>query len=479
MRMYKYIGGIALALSLGACSDKLMDRLNEDVNNAKDVPALNMLGTVIVESSFGTAGTDIAWCSSVLIEHNAGTFGQMRDLDKRVSATDAVILNNNWNAVYGNLMVLKDIIKKCSPDGSEPQNKVVLGIAQLLTAYNLAIVTDIWGQVPWVEALQGADLKQPKYDKQSFIYKDVIVKYINEAIVNLKVPIGKDEASKFASQDLIYGGNQTKWVKAAWGLKARYYLHMMKVVPGAMDTVLKCIPNSFAGTDEGFVFNKYEDTQIGAAPWYQFFNDRGLLGVSATLYDLMNARKDPRIPVYFTNDAGKVDPAPSGEAVESQKGSLYSVSNNSQDPLAPTPLMTYHELRFIEAEVLARTGKDFRPALKEAIGASFEFHKMTRAEADLYYTAEVLTRLGTTANDNLKEIMTQKYIAFFEGEAIEGYNDVRRTQIPAMRNPFNTNPVFGFPERFPYAQVEFTANPDNVPRINVYKSKIWWAGGTE
>ncbi|HOU75380.1 MAG TPA: SusD/RagB family nutrient-binding outer membrane lipoprotein, partial [Tenuifilum sp.] len=74
---------------------------------------------------------------------------------------------------------------------------------------------------------------------------------------------------------------------------------------------------------------------------------------------------------------------------------------------------------------------------------------------------------------------TQKYIALYEHEAIEAYNDYRRTGIPAMHNPNNT--TVGFVNRFPWALSEVSSN-QNVPQTElnyIYTTKVWWAGGDE
>ena len=75
--------------------------------------------------------------------------------------------------------------------------------------------------------------------------------------------------------------------------------------------------------------------------------------------------------------------------------------------------------------------------------------------------------------NELKEIITQKYISFYEYEAIEAYNDYRRTGFPVMHNP--NNATVGFVNRFPYALSETSSNPENVPVIDVFKDKVWWA----
>jgi hypothetical protein len=61
---------------------------------------------------------------------------------------------------------------------------------------------------------------------------------------------------------------------------------------------------------------------------------------------------------------------------------------------------------------------------------------------------------------------------------MEAYNDYRR--VPAfliLNNPQNA--TVGFVWRFPYGISEVSANPANVPDIDVYSDKTWWAGGEE
>ena len=72
----------------------------------------------------------------------------------------------------------------------------------------------------------------------------------------------------------------------------------------------------------------------------------------------------------------------------------------------------------------------------------------------------------------------QKYIAFYEFEAIEAYNDYRR--VPAFLTLNNPNNITtGFVWRFPYGISEVSSNPDNIPDIDIFTNKTWWAGGVE
>ena len=81
------------------------------------------------------------------------------------------------------------------------------------------------------------------------------------------------------------------------------------------------------------------------------------------------------------------------------------------------------------------------------------------------------------AGNELNEIMIQKYIAMYEAEAMESYHDYRRTGIPTMNNP--NNATVGFVNRLPFALSEESSNGANVPSVNIYSEKVWWAGGQE
>lgn len=461
---YLFIASAAL-LTLGGCSEDLMDSINHERNDATDMTAVNMLPAVEIKTAFETAGTDLAWYASVYVEHSAGTWGQHSTADKRVAQNDASIFGNNWNSTYDILKTLKVIENKCSVGGIEEGNNKVLGMAQVLTAYNLGVLTDLFGDVPFSEALQGAVNMQPKFDKQQDLYA-FIQSHLDEAIVNL-AKAGLNPASK----DYFYSGNTAQWIKAAWALKARYYLRLSNVDANASTKALTCMATAFASNADGFVFAKYEDSAIGENPWFQFLNDRTHLSVSKNIHDVMNTRNDPRMSEYFDMTSGS-EWAANGLADQNQGGRYY-VSLISQDNVAPTPIMTYHELKFIEAEAKFRTGAaDWKNSLQQAIAANFAYHGST-ADAAAYFTAEVDPRL--TAGNEIQEIITQKWIALYEAEAIESYNDYRRTGFPVMTNPLNLTATAGFVNRFPYGISEVSSNGANVPDIDVFKDKVWWA----
>jgi hypothetical protein len=475
MKTFKIMLLAIFPLLIVTCSEDKMDEINKERNNALEMSTRSMLPDVILKSAFEATGTDLAWYASVYIEHSAGTWAQSADQDRRAGQTDGTLMNNLWNGIYDNLNTLKDILEKTESDGSEPDAMFERGIAQILTAYNLALITDMWGECPWAEALQGAEILQPKYDKQSVIYPQ-IQQYLSDAITILS-----GVTSVNVAEDYIYGGDAEAWIKAAYSLKARYAMRLTNVDTDAATDALTFLADGFE-EGENFLFDAYEATASGENPWYQFYFDRSHLSISQTLFNLMQDRNDTiRMAAWFELiliDGDSIyNPAPSGEANETQ-GGVYSTSLiTANGRTTPTPMMTYHEVKFIEAEALFRTGgAGWQTALGEAIVAAFEYHGLDPVDATNYFTNDVTPLL--TAGNELKEILTQKYIAMFEHEAMEAYNDYRRVpSFLTLNNP--NNATTGFVWRYPYPTSEESSNSANIPEINIFSDKTWWAGGTE
>ncbi|BDX38753.1 hypothetical protein CYCD_21080 [Tenuifilaceae bacterium CYCD] len=462
-----------------ACSEDAMDDVNEEKNDALEMDAKNLIPDAIVKSAYETTGTDMAWYTSVYIEHNAGTWGQAYDEDHRKTSNSSQTLNNSWNELYDVMNICHTIILKTDPTtGTEKENYWCRGVAQILMAYNLSVATDMWGEIPYDEAFMGMANLKPKYQNQSEIYP-IVQGLLDDGIANMTLATSD---SKYADKDLIYGGDRASWIKAAYSLKARYYLRLSNRNANAATNALTALANGFTSMDEEMLFTGYVDDLPNANPWGEYWYSRDHNSISVNFYNILDSRNDPRIPWLVLD--GSMGPAPSGESQQSQGGYYQSaLSCQGYGWTAPTPLITYHELLFIETEAKFRTGDaTWTTSLQNAIAAAFayigdRYWGESVGDPAAYYTAEVAPRL--TAGNELNEIMTQKYIAMFEAQSMEAYNDYRRTGIPTMTNPFNSNTNYGFVNRFPYAYSEVSNNPANVPSINVFTSKVWWAGGSE
>jgi len=466
----------SLSLALFSCSEDVMQRINENKNNPSNVAAKLIITDVINSTSFSITGTDFALYASVYVEYNVGTYNQMYNAEIRVGEpSSATTYNNAWVAVYANLLNLKTIIEKCSPGGEEENNTVVLGMAQILTAYNLAMLTDLMGDVPWTEALQPGIIWKPKLDSQQSIY-DEVNQLITDAIANLQKTTTVPSIGK---QDPLYGGKAKSWLKFAYGLKARYAMRLSKVKPD-YNAVIDAANNSFASKSEEAAWKISGITN----PFNQFFIDRDYFGASQSLHDKLTDRNDPRDAVYFEPypGTGEIIFAPNGSP--DQKQGFYGISAQATSTAtAPVYLMSYHELEFLKAEAYARNNDlvNAKTHLQNAITTSFTNNGLTAADAADYYTNTVAPKL-VNQTETLKEIMVQKYLGLFETEGVETYNDIRRLKAMGQGDFIQLANTKPFPLRYAYGFDDVTNNPNVRDAYGdgtyVYSENVWWAGGT-
>ena len=465
---------------MSSCSEKVMDDINKDVNDPTEMGSRLIITDAMTSTAFSVTGTDFTFYASIYIEQNVGTWGQFYNAEIRsAEPTNSTTYNNTWDATYQTLYNLKVIIDKCSTGGSEEGNYHTLGIAQVLTAYNLAILTDVMGDVPWSEALKPGEIFTPLLDQQEDIYVQVF-NLLDDAIANL------DKDSEFPSlgaQDLIYGGDIDLWKKFAYGLKARYTMRLSYRTPAYAD-VISFASQSFSSSAEQAEF-VYNGTTTNS-PFYQMFLDRDYYGASQSLHDKLVERNDPRDNVFFKpypgTEGNGIVFAPNGNPNQIQ--GYYSISAISTNT-APTYLLSYHEIEFLKAEAYVRLNDitDAEASLREGVVAAFQKVNigLSATDADDYFDNNVAAKF--TANP-LSEIMNQKYLAFYEEEALEAYNDYRRLRamgdnIINLENPLNSTL---FPLRYTYGSDDVTTNPNIDTAYGdgtyVYSENVWWAGGT-
>lgn len=485
MKKIKYIVlGLLGTFLLQACSEDKMDEINKNVNNPLDVESKFILTDVITASAFSVTGADLSFYSGVYTEMSAGVSGQMNNAFKRNGEPQlASTYNNSWVNLYAQLLSLKIIIEKCSEGGKEAGNTQTLGIAQVLYAYNLAVLTDLFGDVPLSEALQPGVVFQPKLDKQEDLYK-IIFEKLNAGIANL------DKTSEYPNvgkQDIMFGGSNAKWTAVANGLLARYTMRL-SLRKADYQAVIDYVDASFTSESSSFSLRNSSIPN----PYYLFDRDRGDLASAKSFYDLLisNGPEDVRADAFFE----PIQIVPGGPEVlnffdnsdlESTIGvGVYSPSG-LLSPTNPIYMLSYHELLFLKAEAQARLGQD-GPALatlKDAVVAAFTKNQsvsFTAAEANAYTD----TFGALTGKPLLKKIMNEKYISFYENEAIEAYNDIRR--LKAMGEGDLIKLVHPQPNKFPlrfgYGGTDVSANQNVRAAFGdgsyVYTENVWWAGGT-
>ncbi len=474
--MKKYISifsVLLLMLFTLSCSDEIMDEIDTDPNNPTDVPISMLMSGCTAATPYWVTGTTLAWYSSIFVEHTCGAHGQMRDADRRANI-NSQLSENSWAfQIYPRLLPdLKIIVEKGSAGGSEEGKWIDVGIAKVLQAYTFLASTDTWGRIPYSEATLGAENRKPAYDTQESIYS-AIMNLLDDAISDLQ----KENISTTGGEDYIYGGDPDAWILAAYSLKARYANRLSNVDPtGSAAIALADAANGFSSSLDDFTFDNWANDLGHENTWFQEENERRHHAISVTFYNILDEVNDPRIPLFITQVNGEYVPAQNGTSEEDQAGTIYSrMSEHVIFATAPLPIMTYAELKLIEAEChLRKAAPDATAALAaytEGLEAALFQAGVDSSAVEAYFAQpEVLP--ADAANLTMEMIYKQKYIHLWPYGAVEAYAEWRRTGYPTMTNPFET------PRRFPYPQNEISGNAENVPDVTPYNG-VWWDDGTE
>ncbi len=496
---------IAGLLGLAGCKDFL--EVNIDPNRTASNPPNLILPSVEASLGFNTGG-EVGRFTLLFSQQLAAQAG------RQTEAWDAYVLqptevNNLWRGAYyaGVLADIEEILK------AQNVSPVYAGIAKALKAYTYSVATDLWGDVPFTEAIQGTDNPQPKPDPSQQVYPRLIT-LLDEAITDLRKT--SPLSAPTSTDDYIYGGNAIRWVKFANTLKLRLYLHMLNV-PGFDAAPVRAFLTATPAAD--FMTSVTDDFQLRfdliarrQNPIHQFILDRqDDITTGATLVDLMNRKRDPRRAAYFT-------PAPFSPALLAapplsdslgyrglRNGTAGGGVNNSFSRLhayvrgavtstaippgptllvsglayagnAPVPMLLFSEYNFIRAEMALRYGLpgNAEEFYRAGIAASHTDAGVPAALATAYLASPAGT-LGT-GDAALRKLIEEKYVANFM-VPLEPWNDWRRTGFPGLfAIPAGVSPGNGgrVPRALPYPQQEVDANPNLKQRTTLSERAVFW-----
>ena len=372
--------------------------------------------------------------------------------------------------------------------------KFYQGIAKIMEAHEMAVLVDLYGDVPYSTAFDLTGNIRPAYDKGEAIYK-ALLPLIDEGLALIKGATGND--ASIATQDILFKANKTNWAKFANSLKLRLLIHTTKVstfnIPGEIAKIV--------AEGSGFLGNGLSASVqpvFTADKPNPYYNSHLFLlnGNEADNYNrannfslnLLNSLSDPRAQRVYR-------PAKSNGAFKGTDYGADPITANSSDltsgpgfgpaPTATSPmwLMTGVETMFLIAEATARglLAGDAKLAYENAVRESFVFEGLTTAQANTYLAnsdTKVAYNSAGTLNDKLFTIMWQKYFALNGIQANETFSDFRRLGV--VQPPLSIAPERGnnvIIRRLLYPTTEYSYNAENVKgqgTITPYSPKVFW-----
>ncbi|NME67328.1 SusD/RagB family nutrient-binding outer membrane lipoprotein [Flammeovirga aprica] len=421
-----YIASLVLALSMTSCF-KDFEEMQVNPNYPTNVNAGNLFANALFSNIGGIYGVQAEGFNMTASGLWAQNFAKIQYIDEDWYEYRSDAIDGYWKFMYsgsssdtgektGSLYELELALKKTqdlkeallaadSKDAAAIANAQAMEGAMLaMRAYFFSVTTDVWGDIPYSEALQtvalGYDntITQPKYDAQKDIYTDLFAQLetANELLSN--------GGSVEESADMIYRGSGQKWRKFTNSLAARLYIHISKVDPATAKAGLEKI---FGDATTYPVFSSIADdamlTYAGTQPYeHPFFENyvrdtRDDFAVSNTVVDLLQDRKDARLYIYATPTPSSIDAFNTklaedgvkdytllkyvGQENGVPKGTSFQISDRSRvgvlyrsTPNGVSHIMSYAELEFIKAEAIAVLGiaGDAKTAYENGIKASFE-----------------------------------------------------------------------------------------------------------
>ena len=373
-----------------------------------------------------------------------------------------------------NLNTAEETMSDATASGS---NANQIAVARILKVYIFQLVTDMWGEIPYSDAVKGAESFAPMYDKQDAIYASFVTELTEAA-----AQINTSEAGM--EGDIFYGGDMTAWKKFANSLKARVGIRMTEVdAAAAKSAVTSGLSGAFESNDDNMLYTYLAD----AANWnpvYDHFLTRTDYAISSTLADYMAGLNDPRLSIYA--DAAPTTGTVVGMPYGLSAAEAGSITNDEisfpgiavRSAESPGVIQTYSELLFIKAEAAARGWITDDPAgiYEEAITASMEFWGVAAEDISTYLAQPEV------AYDEMnfeKSIGEQKWVSLYmDGQ--ESWSEWRRLDYPELTPAPAAAEGRDIPRRRAYTQNEYDLNLENIEAAvsrqgeDVMETRIWW-----
>ena len=213
--------------------------------------------------------------------------------------------NQDWRGYYEILTDNKLVYERSVDLGYEFQQ----GVALVMKSMMFGLITDLWGDAPYIEALQGEALGEylvPAFDTQETIYAGVL-----QDLETANTLLSKDESEYVGiapDADVFYGGDPAAWRKLANSLALRYYMRISEKKPGeAKAGIEKIIGNSsqypiISSSDEdatmGFTGTSNDTSWPNNVVFDGSESNFSRTKMAATLVEVLQSLSDSRLGVW-------------------------------------------------------------------------------------------------------------------------------------------------------------------------------------
>ncbi len=479
-----------LFFSLNSCTEDI-ETLRENPNQPANAALSNILPSIIKNTA------NITVEQSFLVGNNAAQLtAKSHVLEVDVYSWRGF---STWNSIYN---VLRDV-NVLEQQAIFEENKAFEAVAVIWRCYLFSILTDMYGDIPYSEALQGQSAAnfRPKYDTQEEIYtgEKGLLKELGRAndILNGNRPN--------IDGDILFDNDLNKWQRFCNSLRLRLLVRISKQKNVTVElTDLLTNTNQLMQSNTDNAVLKYQGAVANNNPIRQLKSgDFDAVRIGENLVRTFNLTSDPRLGVYARQTDGTINDLNNAVYLGWQNGNCDTDGNRLgliyyDYPTHPTSekkadgiFMTYSEVKFLQAEIVQRglvlTGSSAETLYNEGIEAALDYYDVDERTFGWNSRADFINSANIKYDQNLNTIWKQKWISlYFSG--LEGYIEVRRwldyhngdwTQLSFLSAPCGNQNGDQLPARFVYPASEGTLNSDQfniaTSRMggNTQNTKMW------
>ncbi len=482
MKIYKFFILVSFMAFISSCGDSLAE-INVDPNNSPSARPQEVLTSGIGYYAIALDDNINEQCA-LMAQYWAGGPG-VAILDHERYFFEPSDFNAEWTRSYQqSLSDLSFVIKNGTPAQS--------GAAQILTANIFQTFVDLYGDIPYSEALKGAiddgAILTPKYDDAKSIYDDLLVK-IDGALANLA------KGGALGSEDLIYGGDLAKWAKFGNSLKLKILVRQSNLGDASIAAKIKALVSSASFIESQNEMAKVPFSGGAANNWNpQYGAAESGIGMfyvaSKSFTTVLTKLNDKRDAVLFklapaTNTIVGMAQGNVNDLVSPKPEDFSKPSAVAYGPTIDVILMSHWEVMFLRAEAALRygTADNDKTMYDNAVTAHFSYIGAPGASA--YLAADGIYDQSFTFDAKIGSIAVQKWISMCGLQEAEGWIESRRFDIPSTKIFTSAgNGIFTTPTRtvlennvFPtirlYPQSELSFNP-NSPKGRKITDKVFW-----
>lgn len=496
MTLYKLkrniIAGLFLTVLAGSSCTKLHDfgDLNQDPTQATSPVTAALLTNVLSNmANFTWDAGSITTISGLYAQYFSETqYTDISTYSKQSLGWDDYFasLNTNVATQVGYLNNLQTIISYNSGASTAAaataygSNANQIATARILKVYIYSTLTDIYGDVPYFNALKH-DNGAIVYDKQQLIYAD----FFKE----LTAAVAQFDGGATVSGDILFSGNISKWKKFANSIHALLALHLSKVDAATGK-------KEFAAALAGGVLEEGEDVSLVfpggnfLSPVYKFYDvtKRFDYAVSKTMTDILAATSDPRggNNIYGTSSIGFPSGLSRNDAVafaNTHVGFAQLTKGQSSTGTDPFPVLTAGEIYLARAEAaqLGWTSENAAAMYSLGIKSSWEYWQVY--DDTKFATFMASSSIDLSSGNAIQKIATQEWVSSYPA-GLRGWTIFRRTGYPALTPaPAAINGGI-IPRRIGYGPNETSYNKANTDAVatqytvngdkDSQLARMWW-----